>query len=202
MQTVTYFKMDGAPGDYFTCGRYGTMSVGACGRNFTAAPKEARQRGRLEGCIGCATGACHASGAVITQAQETAAVIAPAKPLTYVQTSHMTVCVRCRRGGSADTESRLIGRMRLVRAHTLCLSCYNREREVIHGRNAKGARPKKWKGLFTIWVTYGTATAVRRERFAQPVNDHLEAALTVLRRDDRPAFIGWTPSAACLEMQG
>ncbi|WP_423200787.1 hypothetical protein [Cupriavidus sp. H19C3] len=42
------------------------------------------------------------------------------------------------------TAERLIGRLRLVRAHTICVSCYNREREVVRGVNAKGATPKKW----------------------------------------------------------
>lgn len=46
------------------------------------------------------------------------------------------VCVRCNRHT-----------LRLVRSHTVCVSCYNRENEVRRGANAKGALPIKWSGL-------------------------------------------------------
>jgi hypothetical protein len=42
---------------------------------------------------------------------------------------------------------RMVGRFRLVRGNTLCVSCFNREREVLHGKNSKGGRPVKWNGL-------------------------------------------------------
>jgi hypothetical protein len=54
-------------------------------------------------------------------------------------------CIRCER--TSVTNKRLVGRMRLVRRSTICVSCYNREREVLRGANAKGASPVKWAAL-------------------------------------------------------
>lgn len=53
-------------------------------------------------------------------------------------------CIRCLK--SAATNKRLIAGMRLIR-ETVCVSCFNREREVISGRNSKNARPVKWACL-------------------------------------------------------
>lgn len=53
-------------------------------------------------------------------------------------------CIRCLK--TSMTNDRLIGRMRLLREHTICVSCYNREREIRIGANAKGGRPKVWAG--------------------------------------------------------
>ena len=92
-------------------------------------------------------------------------------------------CLRCRRSGR-ESASRLIGRMRLIRQHTICVSCYNREREVLRGRNAKGAPPRKWAGLYFTHISYVKAGQPRRcERLAVPVLDRIEAALLMLRRD-------------------
>jgi hypothetical protein len=55
-------------------------------------------------------------------------------------------CVRCGRNGTTAA-TRLLGRFRLVRSHTLSVSCYNPERELLPGKNAKGAPPVKWNGL-------------------------------------------------------
>ena len=45
------------------------------------------------------------------------------------------ICMRCHRGST-----RLIGR-------SLCPSCWNRQREYLVGKNAKGAKPTKYKPL-------------------------------------------------------
>ena len=180
MSAVNYFSMEGAPGQYFTCGRYGTMSVPSCARNYAAAPA-ASKSGRLEACVGCAVGREHA-GETLTLPVVSAA---PAAPETGL------FCVRCRKSGR-DEESRLVGRMRLVRDHTICVSCYNREREVLKGANAKGAKPKKWKHLYFARVGLVSGGALRVEQLSQPVSDQFEAALTVMRRSGRPQYLSWT----------
>lgn len=179
---VTYFAVDGIPGQYFSCGRYGTMSVSACNRNFTAAP-QAVKSGRLEGCVGCSIGAQHVG-----------APAASAATLLTHSFSRSVFCVRCRRSGS-DPDSRLIGRMRLVRCHTICVSCYNREREVLHGKNGKGARPKKWAGLHTTRIAKVVGNSMEIMQFAHPVFDCLESVLTILRHapTESPS-VGWTAS--------
>jgi len=179
---VIYFAVDGFDGKFFTCARYGTMSPGSCSKNFAAAPEAARRGTRLEACIGCDVGQHHTDP------------VALPKPVPAHQSfAYRQICVRCRHSGD-DDESRLIGRMRLVRGQTMCVSCYNREREVLKGKNAKGARPKKWRHLFYVRIASVENGAMRIEQFDHPVRDRLEAMLTILRRKDGPRVMGWTTS--------
>src|SRR5258708_28475715 len=99
-----------------------TLSAATCARNFTGAACMA--------CVDCPTGRQHADALSLGKQAEDAP----------------TSCVRCGRSGRCRGE-RLVGRFRLVRGNTLCVSCYNREREFVRGRNAKGAPPVKWSGL-------------------------------------------------------
>jgi hypothetical protein len=57
----------------------------------------------------------------------------------------MLICARCHRGAE-----------RLIHGHA-CVSCYNREREAIKGRNAKGTAPTKLPPLQPrrIWFLAG-----------------------------------------------
>jgi hypothetical protein len=166
---VVYFQPDGVPGQYFECDKYGTMSVAACARNYDEAPA-AIKRGRLHHCVGCMLGAKHAG-------RDAAPM--PPKPATSIM--YRVACVRCRRDGRSEG-SRLLGRLRLVRDHTICVSCFNREKEVLAGANAKGARPKKWSGLFLSRVTFVTWSRAVVEVHPTPVVDRVELALTMLRR--------------------
>ena len=168
---VVYFDVDGMPGTYFTCARYGTMSPGSCARNYTDAPNQVKS-GRLAGCVGCPIGRQHA-GVDIQSAK------AVGDPTTQ---TYRPVCLRCRRSGR-DSTSRLIARMRLIRGHTICVSCYNREREVLHGKNSKGAPPRKWAGLYVTQVsTVRNGQAVARTALKVPVRDRIELALVTLRQ--------------------
>ena len=169
---IDYFEVAGMPGKYFTCARYGTMSPEACARNYRSAPDTVRS-GRLEACLGCAIGHRHAGSQEQCVPTPTSATGLRAKP----------ACLRCRRSGR-EHASRLIGRMRLIREHTVCVSCYNREREVLRGKNAKGAPPRKWAGLYFTHVSYVMNAQARwRVALAVPVLDRIEAALLMLRRD-------------------
>jgi hypothetical protein len=175
----TYFEVDGIPGRYFACARYGTMTPEACGKNFAAAPRAFRLSGRLEGCLNCPVGREHCAGAPVPEAA--------AAPEIY----YRPVCLRCRRDGKEEG-SRLISRMRLVRNQTICVSCFNREREVLLGANAKGAKPKKWQ-LYRPQVAYVRDSRVMREAMATPVVDRTEAALTLLRQGGTGSVM-WAPA--------
>ena len=168
-KSLTYVTLDGIPGKYFTCPSYGLMSVGSCARNFTDAPGAVRS-GRLQKCIGCEHGRAHAGAPKIEEA-----------PKALQSLQYRPVCCRCRRDGTTQG-TRLIGKLRLVRAHSICVSCFNREKEVIAGRNSKGAKPKKWGGLFytrAAYVADGKAIVVD---MTDPVIDRIEVALTMIRR--------------------
>jgi hypothetical protein len=175
---VQYFSIDGFEGKFFTCERYGTMSPTSCAKNFAVAPDLVRTSGRLDGCLGCKVGQHHADPAAPVRE------LPGASALTYRQ-----VCVRCRRGSEA-----VLGRMRLVRDHTICVSCYNREDEVRKGRNAKGAKPKKWARLLLVDVQIGCVSDGRLviEQFDHPVRDRLEAVLTLMRRKSGPKVVAWS----------
>jgi hypothetical protein len=169
-KSLQYVTLEGVPGKYFTCpSGYGLLSVASCVRNFTEAPEQARA-GRLQKCIGCSAGACHAG---VERVQEA--------PKAQQSLQYRPVCCRCRRDGTTQG-TRLIGKLRLVRAHSICVSCFNREKEVIAGRNSKGAKPKKWGGLFytrAAFVADGKAIVVD---LPDPVIDRIEVALTMIRR--------------------
>ncbi len=112
---VEYFTIPELPDrQMFRCDRRSaTLQVTAC----SAMWREANQREcpeRLERCRGCQVGAEHAGESDVSTC-----------PITGSD-----ICVRCDRGG-----------MRLVRDE-ICVSCWNREREMLIGRNAKGAPPK------------------------------------------------------------
>jgi hypothetical protein len=59
-------------------------------------------------------------------------------------------CIRC--GKDNYSAGRLLGRMRIVRGE-ICVSCFNREAEVIAGRNSKGDAPKLHAALTPATVT-------------------------------------------------
>lgn len=61
-------------------------------------------------------------------------------------------CIRCEK--SAKTNSRLVGAMRIVSGGTICVSCYNRQREIERGGlNWKGGRCVKWAHLQQATIT-------------------------------------------------
>ena len=105
----------------FDCARLrATLSRAACAKNFLAQAAFA--------CQNCTLGQQHA--------QALRPDVKPVQDAGRLDRCTARACVRCGRPA-----------LRLVRGHTLCVSCFNREREVIHGRNAKGARPQKWREL-------------------------------------------------------
>jgi hypothetical protein len=175
---IHYFEVPDTPGRYFNCARYGMLSIQSCARNFSEAPNRIKE-GRYAGCIGCAIGRGHAGDG------DAAATACAQKP--------RRVCVRCRRNGMEDN-SRFFGRMRLVREHTVCISCYNREREVAHGRNAKGTQPLKWGGLYHAQMSYLKDGQVHaRISTKNPVRDRIEVALTALRQHGANAVFFTAP---------
>jgi hypothetical protein len=95
------------------------LTEACCARNFTRAASLS--------CVGCPVGKHHAEGLSVDPKPDV-------KSRWISQTAG--TCVRCARHA-----------LRLLRGHTICVSCYNREREVLHGANAKGSRPVKASGL-------------------------------------------------------
>lgn len=112
---VDYFTMEHVPGKtFFQCDRMrAKLSTTSCVSMWRKADEI--NDGSHSACRLCPLGAVHAG--------EVAASMSPLKG--------SLTCSRCHR-----TATRLIGKM-------MCVSCYNRAREVALGRNAKGTIPVK-----------------------------------------------------------
>ncbi|WP_146208851.1 hypothetical protein [Azospirillum sp. TSO22-1] len=77
---------------------------------------------------------------------------------------------------------------RLINGH-LCVSCYNRDREVARGRNAKGGVPRLTAKLHNLTILIVEAGAVRRETLDR-VTGPQEAMIMLAKRARRPiAFL-------------
>jgi hypothetical protein len=110
---TTYFLREEVPGkQFFDCTRYSsTMTTDSCASMWRHANHQ--KSDRLYKCKSCPVGAEHAG--------EKSANMSPIMG--------SITCARCNRGAT-----------RLLAKH-LCVSCYNRQREWLIGRNAKGKPP-------------------------------------------------------------
>lgn len=127
LQSIEYFTIPelGEDRPMFRCERRSaTLQVSACSQMW----RDANHREcpeRLDRCRGCQVGAAHSGEGDISTC-----------PITGTD-----ICTRCHRGG-----------MRLVRDE-ICVSCWNRERECLIGRNAKGSAPKMHPPLHAGSIT-------------------------------------------------
>lgn len=166
---VEYFRIEMAPDkQYFRCERQkATLSVDACKASWIRADE--LSDGSHHSCRLCSIGAVHAG--------EVAASMSPLK-------GTMT-CARCHRGAG-----RLIGSM-------ICVSCYNRAREVGLGRNAKGTVPVKLCALEARRIRYrhGSETCTLRLKQSVDVDELIIAALRDSKQSVVFAFNSTAPAA-------
>lgn len=146
------------------------LSVNACAASYQTAMSPAGLReGRRISCRACPVGAEHAG--------------VPNSVASSSRFLGVKYCSRCH--GEAN---------RLIRG-SICVSCYNREREVLIGKNAKGGKPIHGKSIGTAIV----ACVVDSGRKAQvhrmdKVSSRLEAVLSVLRSESTSISFGWVGS--------
>ena len=115
--TKEFYEGRELPGDYFCCPNHKTLklSVTSCGRFFSDSQKQAHEieAGHLLfDCVKCPVGRAHAGAEHTPMARHKS-----------------RLCVRC-----GCTFMRIIG-------GCLCVSCYNRQREALANKNAKGGTP-------------------------------------------------------------
>ncbi|WP_407122184.1 hypothetical protein [Bradyrhizobium sp. STM 3561] len=163
-----YFDMPELPGRlYFACGPLrATLEIDACADNWRRANID-RDISRLK-CRGCQIGAEHAG--------ERGANTHPLRGTT--------TCGRCHRGAS-----------RLIHGH-LCVSCFNRERELIKGRNGKGTPPIKLARLDPRSVTYQRADRTVHTRAIDRTVDMEEVLVAVLRDEQQAVRFGFRARVA------
>ncbi|UIF85145.1 hypothetical protein [Cupriavidus sp. UYPR2.512] len=160
---ITYFENEYLPGvQHFQCELLrASLSVESCSGNWRRANHE--QDLARHRCRGCSVGAQHAgdSGASTSPFRGT------------------LICGRCHRGAS-----------RLIHAH-LCVSCYNREREWLIGKNGKGSPPIKLARLDPRGVTYQRADGTVHTRAIDRTVDTEEVLVAVLRDEQQATTFGF-----------
>lgn len=164
LDDVHYFSIPETEKSYFRCDRYAvTLSTSACAASWEKSQgSDGEKNEGKDGCRLCVIGAGHA-GREIKRLSK------------YYGTQ---ICPRCRRGG-----------LRLI-AGTRCVSCYNREREVLVGRNSKGTCPKKHKRLHPIQISYTVNGGLVNKKTA-PAQDILERFIAVLRSTKGKVVFGF-----------
>ncbi len=122
----------------FRCERlHADLTASACARSHAER--------RALACVGCTIGRKHADDAGIASAPVAKRTALGSGQVDYGRFIPVGGCVRC--GRTYSRADRSIKPLRLVRAHTICVSCFNREKEVEHGANSKGSKPRKWAHL-------------------------------------------------------
>jgi len=116
--SVAYYEIAGAEGKFFRCDRYRcSLSTKACAKRWNTSQRATGQDAdRFEKCRGCMLGSLHAGR----------------PPVHYSVIYGLGICPRCRRGGA-----------RMIVRDCVCISDFNRAREVRVGANSKGTPPRK-----------------------------------------------------------
>lgn len=145
---LTYHEHPDFPGiTQFRCDRlHADLSVSSCASNF--------RKGNIGplACRGCATGTMHVSEGFGVDPQVNPSDDAFRLKQVALEASRGLACVRCER--TTATAKRFLGHMRLVRGHSLCISCVNREYEFVKQENSKRGRPRI--------ILYGAVITIKR----------------------------------------
>lgn len=164
---VEYFTIPelGEDKPMFVCSRrQATLQVSACAKMWDEAnTKNAPER--LERCRGCELGAEHAGAGEIS-----------GSPLYGSK-----ICARCHRSG-----------FRLVGGH-ICVSCWNREREYLIGRNAKGAAPKLHPPIYQAAARVLAGDQLKTVKIARCTSPD-EVVVKVLRDEAKRVLFSFSPS--------
>jgi len=147
--------------EFFDCQRlHASLSTSACAQMWRSTNQGRSER--FSACRACFVGASHAG----------------IENATHSPIAGALVCARCGRGAT-----------RLIHQHT-CVSCFNREREIIRGRNARGVMPTKLPPLEPRSIHFLTDGAVRRVRLERTVSTS-ELLLATLRDAVHTVVFGW-----------
>ncbi|TCG08854.1 hypothetical protein BZM27_09390 [Paraburkholderia steynii] len=173
VEMPVYFELEGGllkGVRHFACDPYkATLSVKSCADRYEKANSDDPDvySDRYSACRTCAYGAAHAGR------------VNP----NLSKLKGMRICGRCHTG-----VARLIGKH-------LCISCYNRQREYLIGKNAKGTKPIKLAKLAPRSITYRAGGVVKTRKIAETV-DTDELIVAVLRDEEcAPQFAYRAPAA-------
>lgn len=173
---TAYQAVDMAPGlKFFECGPVSaTLSTKGCASRYVAAQRTgSKENEELSGCRRCVIGSYHAG---------------MPKNLTS-KIFGSSICPSCRRSSTRMISKRL------------CVSCYNRRREMASGKNARGTAPiglLSTRPLHTVSVRMVRDGWARLTRF-DGVGDLMEPVVQALRTSSGP--VAFTFAARYLPRQ-
>ena len=157
MEPIRYFTMDGCQGEYFGCSRLSaTLNRDSCASMWRQANSSGQVTTRHEKCKGCLIGALHAGES------------------SEISTSMLMgkrICARCHKLSRRFVQN------------DICVSCYNRQREWLRGRNARGTKPIKQKPLHPVSVPYMAGNEVHVPKAA--LSESTVEMITRILRDSR-----------------
>ena len=164
--SIEYSSRNDCPGTFFRCEpQRAVLTTSSCARMWEQANQPGRKQDtldRLHHCAGCELGALHADKPVIRSSALYGA----------------RICSRCHRPSA-----------RLIHGEH-CPSCYNREREVVIGRNGQGTRPVKHPPLEPRSVLVACEGCVEVKSFKRTV-DAVEVMVSVLRHVQGAVMFGF-----------
>jgi hypothetical protein len=168
---VEYRTIPGAPAPSFGCARYrAKLLTTACAKRWRhAQTARGYAADQIEKCRSCPIGASHSGQAVVR----------------YSTLYDSPICPRCGRGSAR----RLVGGRR-------CISCFNREREFVLGRNRKNTKPVHAIPLHRRTVRYAVEGGGVQDLTIPHSRDLTELMMSALRNErGRPFFFytGQTP---------
>ncbi len=171
MAEVDYLTREGVRGDYFRCEKLrATLSTRACASLYKQAMSpRGLDHGLRPQCRGCSIGARHTG--IVPETASTSQFLG------------QLICSRCQ-----ESTRRLIRK-------SICVSCYNREREVMLGKNAKGGVPINCRRVSsaTLACLIGGVSSIKVRRFDR-VSSRLEAVLSMMRMETQALSFGWIGS--------
>lgn len=166
---VVYASDTAAPAlKMFRCEPYrANLTMKGCGQRWREAQVATGEAAdRVQACRGCSIGALHAGF----------------RPIRYSAWFGVQICPRCGTGGL-----RMIGNRR-------CVSCYNRERELREGRNARGNAPVELmqRPLHQVEfrLTVDGEPRTRRERESTGLPESLLQTLRTTKGELEFGFVG------------
>lgn len=160
---VEYFTIPELPDrPMFRCERRNaTLQVDSCATIWKAANSKSGAECN-QACRTCPIGALHAGEGEVVMSQ----------------LRGLEICSRCHRVG-----------MRLV-GGDICVSCWNRQREVIIGKNARGRKPLNHPPISTHAITYLTGDKVITLKRKHAICTE-ELVVSALRDSPRQVFFGF-----------
>lgn len=162
--TPEYFTIPQLPDrPMFKCERRdATLQVSSCASQWKAANSKANPECNMS-CRSCPIGAMHAGEGDVHMSQ-----------LRGIE-----ICSRCHRVG-----------MRLV-SGDICVSCWNRQREVLVGKNARGRKPMNHPPIQPMQITYVCGQEVLTLKRQHAVCAE-ELVIAALRDSTRQVFFGFS----------